>query len=230
MKLTYHGHSCFLLDTGTHRLLFDPFLTGNPRASTTADAVACDFILISHGHDDHVGDARAIALRTGATIIANYEIATYLAQRGCSTLAMNHGGGHDFPFGRAKLTQAHHSSGYEEGGAARDFIYLGNPAGIVVTASGRNVYFAGDTCVFSDMQLIARMHPLDLALLPIGDTYTMGPDEALLALEFLRPKRAVPMHYDTFPEIRVDAAAFAARAAAAGSRVDVLQPGQTLDF
>ncbi len=225
MRLTYLGHSCFLVETAKARLLIDPFLRENPRAPRGDDEVACDYILLTHGHDDHTADALAIAQRCGATIVANFEIAEYFATLGAKTHALNPGGGFDFPFGRVKLTIAHHTSSI---GPASSPIYMGAPCGILITADGKNLYHAGDTAVFLDMQLISR-GGLDVALLPIGDNYTMGRDDALLALDFLRPRLAVPMHYDTWPLIAQDAGAFAARAAQAGHRVQVLAPGATLE-
>jgi L-ascorbate metabolism protein UlaG (beta-lactamase superfamily) len=225
MRLTYLGHSCFLVETAQARLLIDPFLRENPRAPRDAAEVACDYILLTHGHDDHTADALAIAQRCGATLVANFEIAEYFATLGAKTHGLNPGGGFDFPFGRVKLTIAHHTSSL---GPASNPIYMGAPCGILITADGKTLYHAGDTAVFLDMQLIGRAG-LDVALLPIGDNYTMGPDDALLALDFLRPRLAVPMHYDTWPLIAQDAAAFAARAAQAGHRVQVLAPGATLE-
>lgn len=226
MRLTYLGHSCVQLETGGHTLLFDPYLTGNPRASAKATEVNPDFILITHGHDDHVGDAGDIARRTRALIIANYEIASYFGEQGLETHGMYHGGGHNFPFGRAKMVLAHHGSGFP--GPDRRLIYMGNPAGFVVTAEGKNIYHAGDTCVFLEMELIGRMTPIDVALLPIGDNFTMGIEEAVEAIKLLRPKKVVPIHYDTWDLIRADTAAFAAQARAAGTEPVILPPGGEL--
>jgi L-ascorbate metabolism protein UlaG (beta-lactamase superfamily) len=227
VKLTYHGHSCFELRTAKARLIIDPFLTGNPSAQVTAAEVDCDYILVSHGHDDHVGDALALAQRCGATLIANFEIAEYFAARGAKTHGMNPGGGHDFPFGRVKLTPARHSSSLGENPLAP--VYLGEACGLLLTVDGRKIYHSGDTALFLDMQLIGRAG-LDLALLPIGDNYTMGPDDALTALDLLQPKLAVPMHYDTWPLIHQDAADFARRAGEAGHKVRVLPPGGSLEL
>lgn len=224
MRLTYYGHSCFLVETASARLLLDPHLTGNPRAPITAAEAACDYILISHGHEDHTGDALDIARRTGATIVANYEIAEYYAALGAKTHGLNPGGGWNFPFGRVKLTLAHHTSSLEAGLNPR---YLGVACGLLVSADGRNLYHAGDTALFLDMQLIGRVG-LDVALLPIGDNFTMGPDDALDALGYLRPRVAVPMHYGTWPVIEQDPHAFAARAASSGHVVRVLAPGESL--
>lgn len=224
MRLTFLGHSCFLVEIGPNRILIDPFLTGNPAAVARADDIRCDAILVSHGHDDHLGDAVAIARRNDALIVANYELAEYLAAKGARTHGMNPGGAHVFPFGRVKLTLAHHSSSAEAG---LNPIYLGSPCGILLQAGGKTLYHAGDTALFLDMQLIGRAN-LDAALLPIGDNYTMGPDDALTALELLKPKLAVPMHYDTWPLLAQDATAFARRANEAGHVVHPLKPGETI--
>lgn len=224
MNLTYYGHSCFLLETAKARILFDPFLTDNPVASIKAEDVRCDYILVSHAHDDHSGDALKLAKQCDATIVANFEIAEYFSAKGAKTHGMNPGGGFNFPFGRVKLTIAHHTSSLASG---LNPIYGGVACGIVVQADGKTVYHAGDTALFMDMQLIGRMG-LDVALIPIGDNYTMGPDDALTALEFLKPKVAVPIHYNTWPPIAQDGPAFAARAAQAGYDVRPLKPGEVL--
>jgi L-ascorbate metabolism protein UlaG (beta-lactamase superfamily) len=224
MRLTYLGHSCFLVETASARLLIDPFLTGNPSALIKADDVTCDYVLVSHGHEDHSGDALGIAKRCGATIIANYEITEYFSAQGAKTHGMNPGGGHDFPFGRVKLTLAHHTSSVEAGLKP---IYMGVPCGLLIKADGRTLYHAGDTALFLDMQLIGRAG-IDVAIIPIGDNFTMGPEDAVTALDFLQPKVAVPMHYGTWPVIAQDPAAFAARAARSGHTVTVLTPGQDL--
>jgi L-ascorbate metabolism protein UlaG (beta-lactamase superfamily) len=244
MKLTYFGHSCFLVEVpavpaglsakasataeatakaGT-RLVLDPFFTDNPFAPCRAADIACDYVLCSHGHDDHTCDALEISRRTGAPIIANYEIAEFFAAQGAKTHGMNPGGGFDFPFGRVKLTLAFHSSSLIEG---TRITYLGEPCGLLIAAGGKKLYHAGDTALFSDMQLIGRAG-LDAALLPIGDNFTMGPADALDALDFLKPKVCVPIHYNTWPTIRQDASKFAADAATRGHKVCPLKPGETL--
>jgi L-ascorbate metabolism protein UlaG (beta-lactamase superfamily) len=226
MKLTWYGHSCFLIEHGGHRILTDPFISGNPSAPIKAADVRCDHIVVSHGHIDHCLDVEAIAKANDALVIGVYELAEHFGRLGCRTHGMYHGGGYTFAFGRATVTQAHHGAGLDSPDGK--FLYLGNPAGFVLRLGERNVYFAGDTCVFSDMALIARLHPLDLAMLPIGDNFTMGPEEALVALEFLRPRACVPMHYDTWPLIATDARAFAARTAALGVHTHVPALGQTI--
>jgi L-ascorbate metabolism protein UlaG (beta-lactamase superfamily) len=224
MRITYYGHSCFLVETERARLLIDPFLSENQSAPIQPEAVTCDYILVTHGHEDHTCDALAIARRCGATLIGNYEIAEYFAAQSVKTHGMNPGGGFNFPFGRVKLTLAHHTSSI---GAGLHPIYLGEACGLLVQADGATLYHAGDTALFLDMQLIGRAG-LDVALLPIGDNFTMGPDDALLALDFLKPRVAVPMHYNTWPVIAQDAAAFARRARELGHVVHPLAPGESL--
>ncbi|MFH1497233.1 MAG: metal-dependent hydrolase [Verrucomicrobiota bacterium] len=224
MKVTYHGHSCFLIETAGSRLIVDPFLTGNPLASTTAAEVKCDYVLLSHGHEDHTGDALAIAKANNATIVANYEIAEYYAAQGAKTHGMNPGGGFNFPFGRVKLTIAHHTSSMNAG---LNPLYMGVPCGIIVEADDKRLYHAGDTALFLDMQLIGK-GGLDLALLPIGDNFTMGPADALDALDLLRPRLAAPMHFNTWPPIAQDPHAFADAAAERGHTVRAMAPGDTV--
>ncbi len=228
MKVTYLGHSTFLIETASHRLLIDPFLTDNPAASMKADDVKCDFILVSHGHSDHTADVEKIARANDATVIANFEIAEYYGAKGLTTHGMNPGGGFDFPFGRVTLTVAFHTSSFD-GEEHKPAIYAGCPCGIVIEADGKRLYHAGDTALFSDMQLIGRKG-LDLALLPIGDNFTMGPEDALDALDFLKPKLAAPMHYNTWPPIKQDAAQWVADAATRGHQARALQPGESLQL
>lgn len=227
MKLTWWSHSCFLIETKSHRLVIDPFLSGNPKAPVKPDDVKCDFILITHGHGDHVGDAVAIAKRNHATIIGTYEIATFCGNQGVKNHPMNIGGSHEFPFGPVKLTLAHHSSGFQ---AKDGFVYLGDPYGFLITADGATIYHAGDTCLFLDMQLIGQMNRIDVALLPIGDNFTMGIDDAAKAVEFLKPRITVPMHYDTFDLIQADPKEFAHKAESKGTKVEVLGIGKSLEI
>lgn len=228
MRLTYAGHSTFLIETARARLVIDPFFEENPSSPFKVTDVACDYIVISHGHSDHCCDALALAQLTGATIVANHEIAEYFAHHGAKTHGLNPGGGHEFPFGRLALTPAIHSSSFDFVGQP-PYAYAGVACGILLRADGRTLYHAGDTALFSDMKLIGDAG-LDAALLPIGDNYTMGPDDALRALDLLRPRLAVPMHFNTWPPIAQDAAAFARRAAAQGREVHVLAPGAQLEI
>jgi L-ascorbate metabolism protein UlaG (beta-lactamase superfamily) len=220
VELTYHSHACFGITVGDTHLLTDPFLSGNDLADVSAGEVEADYILVSHGHGDHVGDTVEIAKRTGAMAISNFEITNWLMAQGVERAhGMNIGGGYDFPFGRVKLTIAHHGSGLPDGS------YGGNPAGFLLTLEGKKVYHACDTGLFYDMVLIGEKG-LDLAILPIGDNFTMGPDDALRAVKLLEPKVVIPIHYDTFDVIAQDPYAFAARVEAATSaNCVVLEPG-----
>jgi L-ascorbate metabolism protein UlaG (beta-lactamase superfamily) len=229
-RMRWLGHSCLLFETAGKHVLVDPFLTGNPKAAAKADEVPADLVLISHGHGDHVGDAVAIAERTGAKVVCNYEISLWLVdQKGLpegQVVGMQHGGGASFPgIGRVKLTLAFHGSVLPDGSNG------GNPCGFLLTfEDGTKVYDAADTGLFGDMKLIGE-EGLDLALLPIGDFYTMGPDDALRAVQLLEPRRVVPIHYDTFPPIAQDAAAWADRVRSATlTEPVVLQPGDWLDL
>jgi len=224
-KATFMGHSCVMLTDGKHKVIIDPFLSGNEKAAAQADKIEVDFILITHGHGDHIGDAVAIAKRTGATIISNYEIMNLVSRQGVPKAHPLHiGGGANFAFGRVKMTIAHHGGGYGPDAS----IYTGPAAGFLVTIGGKVVYHAGDTGLFYDMKLIGDMNKIDLAFLPIGDNFTMGIDDALKAVEFLGPRHVVPMHYDTFPIIQADPQQFARKVI--GSQVHVLKPGESLDF
>jgi L-ascorbate metabolism protein UlaG (beta-lactamase superfamily) len=224
-RVTWLGHSTLLIETAGHRLLIDPFFTGNPACPARADDAQADFLLISHGHGDHLGDAVAIAKRTGATLIANYEIATWLQNQGLEKAhGMQHGGGFTFPFGRLKMTFAIHGSALPDGSNG------GNPAGFLITTTdGKKIYDAADTGLFGDMRLIGE-EGIDLAMLPIGDNYTMGPDDALRAVKLIGPKKVFPIHYDTWPPIAQDAAAWAARVKKeAGVEAVVLKPGGSVE-
>jgi L-ascorbate metabolism protein UlaG (beta-lactamase superfamily) len=229
-RLQWLGHACLLFESDGKHVLIDPFLTGNPKAAATASSVPADLILISHGHGDHVGDAVSIANRTGAKVLANYEIAEWLktTQRlpESQVLGLQHGGGTTIAgIGRIKLTLAFHGSALPDGSNG------GNPCGFLITfADGTKVYDAADTALFGDMTLIGE-EGLDLAILPIGDFYTMGPDDALRAVKRLTPKRVVPIHYNTFPAIAQDAHAWAEQVRKeTKAEPVVMEPGDWLDL
>lgn len=226
LTLTFHGHSCWELHDGTHRVLIDPFLTGNVLADVGPESFSkLDAILVSHGHGDHIGDAVAIAKRTKALVVANYEIAGWFGKQGVEAHPLSIGGGRQFPFGHVKLTIAHHGSTGPDGEA------LGSPAGIIVTMGGKKVYHAGDTGLFLDMKLIAEMNgPFDAALLPIGDNFTMGIADAVKAAEFVNAAVTIPMHYDTFDWIKVDAGEFVKRVQAGGRKAVVVKPGTSREL
>ena len=222
VKLTYHGHAAWSIESDGRKILIDPFFTDNPLADTSADKVEADFILVSHAHGDHLGDTIAIAKRTNATVISNFEIYNYCVQQGVNAHPMHIGGGFDFPFGRVKLTIAHHGSSFPDGS------YGGNPCGFILQTGGKTIYDAADTALFYDMKLIGDQYALDAALLPIGDNFTMGPEDALQAVEFLHPKLVIPIHYNTFDPIKQDADAFARRCQdEKGVSCVVLKPGDT---
>jgi L-ascorbate metabolism protein UlaG (beta-lactamase superfamily) len=219
---TWFGHATQMLDVNGTKLLIDPFFSSNPAATITADKAQADYILVSHGHGDHVGDAVAIAKRTGATVIANFEIINWFEAKGLTKVHAQHiGGGYHHPFGYLKLTQAMHGSALPDGS------YGGNPAGFLLTADGKKIYLACDTGLFGDMRLIGE-EGLDLAVLPIGDNYTMGPDDALRAVKLLQPRHVIPVHYDTWGLIAQDVQAWAKRVSAETSaQVHVSKPGQS---
>lgn len=226
IKVKFHGHACFSLSTPQHTIIIDPWFTDNPLATVKADEVDCDYILVSHGHFDHLGDAIDIAKRTGATIISVAELATFCANNGANAHGMHIGGGYNFPFGRLQLTPAWHGSS-----VLGENLYLGCPCGFVVNLEDKYIYHAGDTGLFGDMKLIGDKYDLDLALLPIGDNFVMGPDDALTATEFLRPKIVVPMHYNTFDLIKQDANLFKQKVEAnTTSKCQILNPGQEMSI
>jgi L-ascorbate metabolism protein UlaG (beta-lactamase superfamily) len=204
--LRWLGHNTWLLEAAGHKILIDPFLNDSPTAPLKAEQVDADFVLVSHGHYDHIADAAAILKRTSATAVSNFEICEWLAAQGVQkTQPMNHGGAISLPFGRVKYTPAIHSSVLPDGKNG------GNPGGFLLSLNdGQKIYFACDTALFSDMKLIGA-GGLDLAVVPIGDRFTMGPDDAVEAVKLLAPRKALPCHYGTWPPIAQDAKAWAAR-------------------
>jgi L-ascorbate metabolism protein UlaG (beta-lactamase superfamily) len=222
--LTWLGHCTWSIKTAGQTILLDPFLDENPAAPVKSEEVEADFILVSHGHFDHVADVAAIAHRTGATVVAIYEIAEWFSNKHGvkSTLGMNIGGGVDLPFGRVKLTPALHSSQLPDGCNG------GNPGGFLLTLPEGKIYFACDTGLFSDMRLIGAAG-IDLAVLPIGDLFTMGPDDSIEAIRLIQPRRVVPSHYNTWPPIAQDAQAWAQRVRQeTAAEPLVLPPGGTV--
>jgi L-ascorbate metabolism protein UlaG (beta-lactamase superfamily) len=222
-KVTWLGHAALSLEIDGFNILVDPFLSGNPAASVAPDKVNADFILLSHGHGDHLGDTVAIAQRTGALVITNAELSGWLDKQGVPSHGQHLGGGFHHPFGYLKLTLAIHGSGLPDGS------YGGNPAGFLLTTKdNKKIYMACDTGLFGDMRLIGE-EGIDLAVLPIGDNYTMGPDDALRAVKMLEPAQIIPIHYNTFDLIAQDPEAFRGLVGLRAA-VEVLEPGDIYEF
>jgi L-ascorbate metabolism protein UlaG (beta-lactamase superfamily) len=202
MKVTYHGHSVVKIETGGKTIIIDPFITGNGLTDLTVEDIKPDVIILTHGHNDHVGDTVQLAKENDSLVIANDELSTYLSWQGLRVHGMHIGGAYQFEFGKVKLTPAFHGTGLQADD--NQIVYCGMPAGILFMAEGKTIYHAGDTALFSDMKLIGERHPIDLAFLPIGDNYTMGPEDAAYAAKLLAAKTIVPIHYNTFPVIKQD--------------------------
>lgn len=221
LTITYLGHSGFLFSDGSTTIAVDPFLTGNPKATMTAEEVKCNAIVLTHGHADHVGDTVAIAKKNSATVFGAFELCNHLASLGVESLEdMNPGGRVKASWGWVALTQAFHSSSYDADGQN---IYTGQPCGAMIHLGGRTIYHAGDTAIFGDMKLLGELYRPEVACLPIGDRYTMGPEHAARAAEMVKPRVAIPMHYNTWPPIAQDPKQFSPQ----GVEVKVMQPGET---
>lgn len=198
LKLTYLSHSAWLIKNDSYTIAVDPFLEGNPLAPVKSTDIKADFVVVTHAHGDHLGDSVPIAKANNGVIITNFEIANYCTEQGVTAHPLHIGGGHDFPFGRVKLVPAWHGSSFPDGS------YGGTPAGALITIDGKTIYHSGDTGIFLDMQLIGEMNPVDIFLVNIGDNFTMGIDDAVKAVEFVKPKLAIPMHYNTFEVINAE--------------------------
>lgn len=209
MKVSYHGHSVVRVKTDKHVILVDPFISGNEACDLDAETVKADVILLTHGHNDHVGDTETIAKRNDALVVAPNELADYLGLKGLNTHPMNLGGSYDFDFGSVKFTHAFHSSSYTE--EDNTIVYTGMPGGILLTIAGKTIYHVGDTGLFTDLKMIGEMNNIDLAFVPIGDNFTMGPEDALVAADWINAKIVVPVHYNTFPVIEQDPDLFASQ-------------------
>lgn len=222
MKITWQGHSCFIVEAEGKSIIIDPFLKGNPTAKIQPSDVRVNAVLVTHGHGDHLGDAVEISKLNGAPVIGTFELVNYCTAQGATGHPMHIGGSYRFPFGRVKLTIAHHGSSSDAGS-------LGNPCGFIINMGGKSVYHAGDTGLFSDMALIGDTNSIDVAMLPIGDNFTMGIEDAVLAVGFLKPKTVIPMHYNTFDLIKQDPEVFRKSLPGSDVRVEIMKPGESLE-
>ncbi len=225
MKLKYLSHSAFQITTSTSTvILIDPFLDGNPSSPVKSNDVKADYIILTHAHGDHIGDAFKIAKRCGSLFIAVNELANYCASKGFKAHNMHIGGGYNFDFGRVKFTIAHHGSMTPDG------VYAGEPSGVILSVDGKNLYHTGDTGLFYDMKLIGEITPIDCMCLPIGDNFTMGITDAVKSVELVNPRLAIPMHYNTFPVIAADPFEFKKKVEQLGKKARVLNFGEEIEL
>lgn len=222
MKIKYFAHSAFLITTNESTILIDPFLTGNPNCNVKADDVIADYIILTHAHGDHIGDAFSIAQRCNSLFICVNELANYCISKGFRAHNMHIGGSHLFDFGKVKFTIAHHGS------MTPDNTYAGEPSGVLLTVENKIIYHTGDTGLFYDMKLIGEMNKVDVMLLPIGDNFTMGIEDAVKAVEFVNPKLAIPMHYNTFSVIESDPKIFRSLCDKRGFSSKILNYGEEI--
>ncbi|WP_046225558.1 metal-dependent hydrolase [Paenibacillus dauci] len=228
MKITYYGQSCLLVEEGGKKVIIDPFLSGNPQVNVDPKDIQVDAVILTHGHGDHYGDTVEIAKNNNCPVIAIVELAQYAASQGApEVVGMNLGGAKQFDGFKVKFTLAFHTSSIQDGDQT---IYLGEPAGILLTMGGKTLYHAGDTALFGDMKLIGELNTIDVAALPIGDFYTMGPEDALLAAEWSKAGHVIPVHYNTFPPIEQDGDAFVAELQKKCLKGSVLQVGESVDI
>ncbi|WP_085991696.1 metal-dependent hydrolase [Oceanobacillus senegalensis] len=226
MKVSYHGHSVVKVETENHSILFDPFINGNGGCDLDASTVKADVILLTHAHNDHVGDTVEIAKRNNSLVVAPNELANYLGEKGLNAHPMHIGGSHEFDFGKVKFTQAFHGSSYtEEDGTV---IYGGMPGGILLTIEGKTIYHLGDTALFTDLKMYGEMNDIDVAFVPIGDNFTMGPEDALVAADWIDAKIVVPVHYNTFPVIEQNPEDFSSKVRTGEGRV--LKVGEGIEL
>ncbi len=227
MQISFYGHSCFQLNTSKSRVLFDPFISPNPltKGKVSADDLDVDFMLISHGHEDHVADAVSIAKRTKCSVVSAFEIVSWMEGKGIENgHPMNLGGSVELPFGKVKYVTAIHSSVLPDG------TYAGNPGGFVIEADGKTIYYAGDTALTLDMKLLAESFEIDWAILPIGDNFTMGIEDAIKAAQFCGAKKVIGMHYNTFPYIAIDTERAKREFSAAGIELRLMEIGETIEL
>ncbi|MFD1605031.1 metal-dependent hydrolase [Flavobacterium artemisiae] len=225
MKITYYGHAALGIEVGGKNIIVDPFITGNPEASSIdINRLKADYILLTHAHQDHVLDVETIAKNTNAVIVSNAEIATYYAKKGFNSHPMNHGGSWKFDFGKVKYVNAIHSSSFPDGS------YGGNPGGFVIEGEHKNIYIAGDTALTYDMKLIPLRTKLDLAILPIGNNFTMDVEDAIIASDFVECDKILGYHFDTFGYIKIDHADSIRKFFDKGKDLMLLEIGQSIEL